>query len=1030
MDRLSIANSGNRLARLFLMILASFMVMACSQTPTNNSSGIIDSEGGLSTPLPASISALYNCSDLSAELVVDGSTIVPLTINADCTAVSGTIAELTAGPHTFIINYYLPDANGVRLLIASTGETTVEIVAGEDIPINFDSSSLTFPDNDEDGISNLDELDGGTDPQTSAPGQPQDVSITPGNTTLQVEWTVEVDRSYNIYLSTSSGVNKNNSELKLTEVTSPSSIPDLINGTKYFIVVTAVNSGGESLESTEVTATPLPDPPQNVSAEPGDSAITVQWDLIPGLTYNISYSTTSPVTKTNFESNMGGVTSPHTITGLANGTLYFIVVTAVENSGESNESVEVSATPNAVSKFAYVVNSGDNTLSSYIVDFPTGALRHNGYVTTDTNPNFVTVDPLDRFVFVANLSDSISAYTINSNNGSLTEVVGSPFDHRIGVPGTLATSAVVDPTGNFLFVTDGRGPAVSSVTSFRIDQTSGALTEVDSKPAGDQPQGITVHPTQNFIYAANYLDNNIFGYSFDSSTGNLTPLSSPFGDGGTSGFNPYSITIHPNGNFAYIANEGSQSLSRWSIDSSTGDLGFLGQTDSIGTETETRSIAIDAEGVFAFAANGDDFSPNGTVAVFSINSNTGDLIEVAGSPFAAGKAPMSVTVDQSGEFIYTTNSGTNDVSIFDLDRSTGSLSLTNTVSSRDMPLSIALTDGVTPVTITPQFAYVANQSSNNISAYTIDSSNGELAIIETEAAGTAPQDIAIDPTNRFAFVANEGNPPEIKSFTIDPLSGALDPLETLPDQRPLGITIDPSGRFAYVLNGAVSPIAANIQTYEIDPDTGLLDPIDVDSTPLSPGKFEIEPSGRFAYVFGFPNNDIRGYSINPVSGALTAISPDFSGVDPIALTMHPNGRFAYFSHSDGGEIDLYTIDPLKGALTVVPGSSIPGGSSPSSLAIDPLGRFLYVGDFNSGAVAVFSIDPVTALLTKVEDEPAGTDPASVTVDPSGQYVYVANSGTQNVSVFSIDQSTGELDFIENEIAGQVPVSITTTGMIK
>ena len=62
-------------------------------------------------------------------------------------------------------------------------------------------------------------------------------------------------------------------------------------------------------------------------------------------------------------------------------------------------------------------------------------------------------------------------------------------------------------------------------------------------------------------------------------------------------------------------------------------------------------MTVDPSGRFAYVANhGDD-----TVSAYTINSSTGALRAISGSPFAAGNHPDSVTVDPSGRFAYVAN---------------------------------------------------------------------------------------------------------------------------------------------------------------------------------------------------------------------------------------------------------------------------------------------------------------------------------------------------------------------------------------
>ena len=178
-------------------------------------------------------------------------------------------------------------------------------------------------------------------------GAPTAVTAAPGSGQATISWSaVTGATSYNIYHSTTSPVSKATGTT-VANVTSPSVITPLTNGTKYYFVVTAVNSSGESENSTEVSAMPVPDPPPpvptGVTAAPGYGQATVNWSAVTGATsYNIYYSTTSPVSKAT-GTKVAGVTSPGIVTGLTIGTRHFFVVTSENADAESGISSEVSA---------------------------------------------------------------------------------------------------------------------------------------------------------------------------------------------------------------------------------------------------------------------------------------------------------------------------------------------------------------------------------------------------------------------------------------------------------------------------------------------------------------------------------------------------------------------------------------------------------------------------------------------------------------------------------------------------------------
>jgi len=181
-------------------------------------------------------------------------------------------------------------------------------------------------------------------PTGTAPSAPTGVTVTAGNKQVSISWTAVSDAtSYNIYWSTTSGVTKTTGT-KVTSNTNSYIHPSLTNGTTYYYVVTALNSDGESSESSEVSASPI-SAPTGVTATAGNKQVSISWTAVSDATsYNIYWSTTSGVTKTT-GTKVTSNTNSYIHPSLTNGTTYYYVVTAVDNDGESIESSEVNAMP-------------------------------------------------------------------------------------------------------------------------------------------------------------------------------------------------------------------------------------------------------------------------------------------------------------------------------------------------------------------------------------------------------------------------------------------------------------------------------------------------------------------------------------------------------------------------------------------------------------------------------------------------------------------------------------------------------------
>lgn len=102
-----------------------------------------------------------------------------------------------------------------------------------------------------------------------------------------------------------------------------------------------------TVTSATITGTILPPGPFSIpSATGGDTQAVLTWEDSLGATnYTVKYGFTSGSYPTTFSTT---ATSPTTVTGLTNGETYYFMVTAVNSGGNTNATVEKSATPEAV----------------------------------------------------------------------------------------------------------------------------------------------------------------------------------------------------------------------------------------------------------------------------------------------------------------------------------------------------------------------------------------------------------------------------------------------------------------------------------------------------------------------------------------------------------------------------------------------------------------------------------------------------------------------------------------------------------
>nr|WP_052339928.1 glycoside hydrolase family 48 protein [Gorillibacterium massiliense] len=192
----------------------------------------------------------------------------------------------------------------------------------------------------------------------TVPAAPTGLTATAGNTQVALSWTASTGAtSYNVKRATTSGGPYTTVSTGVT--TTSYSDTGLTNGTTYYYVVSAVNSAGESANSTQVSATPvsgvtIPAAPTGLTATAGNAQVALSWTASTGATsYNVKRATTSGGPYTTVST--GVTTTSYTDTGLTNGTTYYYVVSAVNSAGESANSTQVSATPTAGSTGNLVV---------------------------------------------------------------------------------------------------------------------------------------------------------------------------------------------------------------------------------------------------------------------------------------------------------------------------------------------------------------------------------------------------------------------------------------------------------------------------------------------------------------------------------------------------------------------------------------------------------------------------------------------------------------------------------------------------
>ncbi|MTI88930.1 MAG: lactonase family protein [Balneolaceae bacterium] len=240
-------------------------------------------------------------------------------------------------------------------------------------------------------------------------------------------------------------------------------------------------------------------------------------------------------------------------------------------------------------------------------------------------PAHISIDQTGSLVFTANYVGGVVMVYERLNDGTLEAV--QQLTHEGTGPHARQESshvhmAKVSPDNKYLYIPD---LGSDKIWSYKIDldekQLSPTKDVFTTTAPGAGPRHMGFHPSREYAWAINELNNTITAYSYDAKTGSLDEIESvttlP------ADFTEFSATadihVHPNGKFIYGSNRGHDSIVGYRINEKSGELSFISYTSTRGEFP--RNFAIGPEGKRLYAAN----QNSDTITVYDIDTDTGEL---------------------------------------------------------------------------------------------------------------------------------------------------------------------------------------------------------------------------------------------------------------------------------------------------------------------------------------------------------------------------------------------------------------------
>jgi 6-phosphogluconolactonase len=295
-------------------------------------------------------------------------------------------------------------------------------------------------------------------------------------------------------------------------------------------------------------------------------------------------------------------------------------LTVVDSTTDIQNPSFLTVSPDKKYIYAVAENGGDalaryGSVVAYKIMNSGKLLKINEMPSYGAAPCHISTDKKGKFVFVANYSTgTIASYGIKADGGLtdsiciIKEAGDKPLAHQIFESPDAGSVFVVDKGADKIFIYN--------------KAENGKLTFKNyvSTAAGAGPRHFAFAPNLKFGYVINELSSTINAYSFDAARNELkelqsiSTLPSDFKDNNTCA----EIFVHPNGRFVYGTNRGHNSIAIFKI-KADGTLESVGHEPTQGKIP--RSFMISPDGKLLLVAN----QNSDNVVAFSIDSATGKL---------------------------------------------------------------------------------------------------------------------------------------------------------------------------------------------------------------------------------------------------------------------------------------------------------------------------------------------------------------------------------------------------------------------
>ncbi len=303
-----------------------------------------------------------------------------------------------------------------------------------------------------------------------------------------------------------------------------------------------------------------------------------------------------------------------------------------------------------------------------------------------------------------------------------------------------------------------------------VDDVTGAMSEPRLAARTLSPTWLVLGPRRDMLYAANETRNGtVSAFRIDQATGALTLLNST-----PTGGSPVSLAVHGSGNYLFAANYGGGSVAVLPIraDGSLGPATDVEKTFSGTPEGRVHMVGADHGGQFVVANE----AALDRVFFWRLDETRGTLLANNPPSFAVpgGAFPRHFVFSPDDRFFYNLSERDSMLSVAKFSVSAGAARLAGQQRISTLPPTFTERNQTSELLITRdgKRLYAANRGHDSIAVFAAAPDGSLTRMGNVGTGGAHPRTLALDPAERFLFALNQHSD-TITTFKVDAATGML-----------------------------------------------------------------------------------------------------------------------------------------------------------------------------------------------------------------------------------------------------------------